>query len=41
MLYLIEKYFPEISEARGLEKYDPRRDISVTGAYTPHVVQQL
>ncbi|ORY56950.1 Fructosamine kinase-domain-containing protein [Pseudomassariella vexata] len=39
MLYLIEKYFPD--EAEGLKKYDPQKDITVTGAYVPHVVHQL
>ncbi|TLS23923.1 hypothetical protein PpBr36_08241 [Pyricularia pennisetigena] len=42
MLFLIEKYYPEELESDpGLGKYDPQQDISVTGAYVPHVVHQL
>lgn len=42
MLFLIEKYFPtELEADPGLGRYDPQQDISVTGAYIPHVVQQL
>lgn len=37
MLYLCEKYGPLDS----LEKYDPAKDISVTGAYTDFVINQL
>lgn len=37
MLYLIEKYAP----LEGLEKYDPEKDISVTGAYTDFEITQL
>ncbi|CAJ2503250.1 Uu.00g106440.m01.CDS01 [Anthostomella pinea] len=37
MLYLCEKYGPLDS----LERYDPQKDLSVTGAYTPFVVSQL
>lgn len=42
MLFLIEKYCPEEIEADPeLGKYDPQQDISVTGAYVPHIVRQL
>lgn len=37
MLFLCEKYGP----LQGLEKYDPEKDISVTGAYVPFDVVQL
>lgn len=37
MLYLCEKYAPLDS----LEKYDPKMDVTVTGAYEPFVVNQL
>lgn len=37
MLYLCEKYGP----LDGLEKYDPEKDISVTGTYVPFVMNQL
>ena len=37
MLYLCEKYAPLDS----LEKYNPEKDISVTGAYVPFVMNQL
>ncbi|KAF7512575.1 hypothetical protein GJ744_000836 [Endocarpon pusillum] len=37
MLYLFEKYGPLDS----LEKYDPEKDVSVTGAYVPFVMNQL
>lgn len=37
MLFLCEKYGP----LEGLEKYDPNKDVSVTGAYVPFVVKQL
>ncbi|KIW96275.1 uncharacterized protein Z519_03343 [Cladophialophora bantiana CBS 173.52] len=37
MLYLCEKYGP----LESLEQYDPEKDISVTGAYTPFVINQL
>ena len=37
MLYLCEKYGPLDS----LERYDPEKDVSVTGAYVPFVVSQL
>ena len=37
MLYLCEKYGPLDS----LERYDPERDISVTGARIPLVMNQL
>lgn len=37
MLYLIEKYAP----LEGLEKYDPEKDISVTGAYKDFEINQL
>ncbi|OQV02733.1 hypothetical protein CLAIMM_07878 [Cladophialophora immunda] len=37
MLYLCEKYGP----LDTLERYDPEKDISVTGAYTPFVMTQL
>lgn len=37
MLYLCEKYGPSDS----LERYDPEKDISVTGAYLPFVMKQL
>jgi hypothetical protein len=37
MLYLCEKYAP----LDTLEKYDPEKDISVTGAYTPFFINQL
>ena len=32
MLYLCEKYGP----LESLEKYDPEKDISITGAHVPH-----
>ncbi|KAF7550707.1 hypothetical protein G7046_g7935 [Stylonectria norvegica] len=42
MLFLIEKYCPANLEADPkLGKYDPEQDISVTGAYVPHIVHQL
>ncbi|RWA10990.1 hypothetical protein EKO27_g4105 [Xylaria grammica] len=37
ILYLCEKYAPLDS----LEKYDPKKDISLTGTYIPFVVKQL
>lgn len=37
MLYLCEKYGP----LESLEKYDPAKDISVTGGYVPFVIEQL
>ena len=37
MLYLCEKYAP----LKSLEKYDPEKDISVTGGYVPFVIEQL
>ena len=37
MLYLCEKYGP----LDMLEKYDPEKDISVTGAYVPFTIHQL
>lgn len=37
MLYLCEKYAPLDS----FEKYDTKRDITVTGAYVPFIVNQL
>ncbi|KAI4127312.1 MAG: hypothetical protein LQ338_003272 [Usnochroma carphineum] len=37
MLYLCEKYGP----LHTLQKYDPGRDISVTGAYVPFTIHQL
>ena len=37
MLYLCEKYGPLDS----LEKYNPERDVSITGAYVPFVIKQL
>ncbi|KAL8672799.1 MAG: hypothetical protein Q9168_002763 [Polycauliona sp. 1 TL-2023] len=37
MLYLCEKYAPLDS----LEKYDPEKDVSVTGTYVPFVVDQF
>jgi hypothetical protein len=37
ILYLCEKYAP----LDTLEKYDPEKDISVTGAYTPFTINQL
>lgn len=37
MLYLCEKYGP----LETLEKYNPERDISVTGSYAPFEIKQL
>lgn len=37
MSYMCEKYGPLAT----LEKYDPNKDITVTGAYTPFVIKQL
>lgn len=37
MLYLCQKYGP----LNSLEKYDPEKDVSVTGAYVPFVMSQL
>jgi protein-ribulosamine 3-kinase len=37
MLYLCQKYAP----LDALEKYDPEKDIIVTGSYTPFVINQL
>lgn len=37
MLYLCEKYGP----LESLEKYNPEKDVSVTGAYVPFVMKQL
>ena len=37
MLYLCEKYGPLDS----LEKYDPEKDVSITGAYVPFTITQL
>lgn len=37
MLYLCEKYGP----LESLEKYDPAKDISITGAYTEFVMKPL
>ncbi|KAI4257179.1 MAG: hypothetical protein L6R42_005826 [Xanthoria sp. 1 TBL-2021] len=37
MLYLCEKYAP----LDCLEKYDPEKDVSVTGAYVPFAMKQL
>jgi protein-ribulosamine 3-kinase len=37
MLYLCDKYGPLDS----LEKYNPKMDVSVTGAYVPYVMNQL
>ena len=37
MLYLCEKYGPLDS----LEKYNPEKDVSITGAYVPFVINQL
>ncbi|KAL8951002.1 MAG: hypothetical protein Q9222_003000 [Ikaeria aurantiellina] len=37
MLYLCEKYGP----SDALEKYDPTKDVSVTGAYVPFTIHQL
>lgn len=37
MLYLCEKYGP----LETLEKYDPEKDISVTGGHIPFFIEQL
>lgn len=37
MLYLCEKYGP----LETLEKYDPEKDISITGTHVPFVIKQL
>lgn len=37
MLYLCAKYAP----LDCLEKYDPEKDVSVTGAYLPFAMKQL
>lgn len=37
MLYLCEKYGPQDS----LEKYNPEKDISITGTHIPFVITQL
>ncbi|KAL8801182.1 MAG: hypothetical protein Q9182_004630 [Xanthomendoza sp. 2 TL-2023] len=37
MLYLCEKYAP----SDCLEKYDPEKDVSLTGAYVPFTMKQL
>lgn len=37
MLYLCERYGP----LDCLEKYNPEKDVSVTGAYVPFVMNQL
>jgi hypothetical protein len=37
MLYLCEKFGP----LESLEKYDPEKDISVTGGRVPYTVAQL
>jgi hypothetical protein len=37
MLYLCEKYGP----LESLGKYDPMKDISVTGDHVPYVIEQL
>ena len=37
MLFLCEKYAP----LDCLEKYDPEKDVSVTGAYVPFAMKQL
>ncbi|KAL9607736.1 MAG: hypothetical protein Q9167_007376 [Letrouitia subvulpina] len=37
MLYLCDKYGP----LESLEKYDPEKDVSMTGAYVPFVMKQL
>jgi hypothetical protein len=37
MLFLCEKYAP----LETLEKYNPKKDISVTGAYTQHSTQSM
>lgn len=37
MLYLCEKYAP----LETLEKYDPEKDIALTGARVPFVIEQL
>lgn len=37
MLYLCEKF----GQLGSLERYDPAKDISVTGAYTDFIVKRL
>lgn len=37
MLFLCEKYAP----LETLEKYNPEKDISITGAYTQHATQSM